>query len=951
MLKTSVAIFLGAVFIFLFFYFQGYGSSIGWKVTTTAEPESFYTLPFKKGPFQFSFSGEKYSLAEVFSAGPIERHFSMDAALLSIMLAGLCLVLAVATSLPRVWFVGTMGLFIFFIISLHLPEIRLFGFGERSSLAIVVILLAYLGPAYFFHAFAKYSALGWRWLTFLIISGAVVLLSGVEMVALQEQFISGSYFGMIVLSLVFLFLIAEENVFAILFLVTQAKGGRNNHVHFSVFSLVYLGVLIAYYGKKSALLDLSWLELGFFDPFILLAISTVVALWSLRFKRAFYEGFLALPHAGILYCGLGAAVLAFFALAFFRGNDPVYEGMHYFIVYAHLGFGLMFFLYLFWNFVSPLGQGMQVYKIAYKEQNFPYVSARLAGLAAIAGFFFLANKEPFLLFRAGHYNYLGAQQEATGEDLLAGEYYREGSIYGYDNHFSNYKIGYRELQKGDIAEANYRFKRAAMRYPSPQAFINQAGTHAMQGEATPSLVTLQSGLRVFPGNSQLINNLGLTYADMGKSQEAANMLSLANPNAKWANTALVNLWKVAGADTSLAARDYEKGNLAVKANILNTLTEQAFQADIRFDTTSIYPSYPLHRLAFLINASWYFDTEGLPAALEGALSGQMDESMYLAARNAMVMTHYRTGNINKALELLDILRTEASYSEAGRYTNQMGLIALSQHATRMALGFFEEAIKLGFQDALLNKAACLLELGRLDEASEWAGHLTTLDTAYSRLEQDISRIRGTENLSLDQQLFRVYYLYTEYSPAELSVALAQADELFIRSLWAKVASEQLKLENYEQLKLYRAVFNNHLNKVSFEEPDLLMALAEEKTLDNGHPLAQALTLDNPEEKASALSGLASLNALNEPLVLAISQQLMEQMPSAAYDVLVQAININRSSVALHQQYVLAALETGLEAYAEDVLQKLQTLTTQQEYQKFYQKYLSRKAELDTSTSW
>ncbi|WP_421893689.1 hypothetical protein [Marinoscillum sp.] len=946
--KVLVALFIAVVLAFIFFHFQGYSSSIGWNVTTTAESEAFYTLPFKKGPFQFSFQGEKYTLAENFSAGPIERHFTTDAVILSVILLGLCLMLTVTTYLSRMWFIGIMGLFIFFIMNLHLPEVRLFGFGERSSVAVVIILVIYLLPAYLFHAFIKGVDFGWRLLSFVLLSVGVIIFAGVETIALQEQFIAGSYFGMIALALIFLFLIAEENVFAILYLITQSKGGRSNHVHFSVFSFVYLGILIAHYGKKAGFWNL---DIAFFSPYLLLTLSALVALWSLKFKRSFFEGFISVEYARVLYCSLGMVVIGFLTLAFSRGNDPVYEGLHYFIVYAHLAFGTMFFLYLFWNFVSPLGQGMQVYKIAYKSQSFPYVSARLAGLAAIAAFFFLANKEPFLLFRAGHYNYLGAQAEVQGQDRLAAEYYREGMIYGYDNHFSNYKIGYRELQKGDISEANYRFGRAALRYPSPQTFVNQSATAAMNGETTPSLISLQNGLRAFPDNNQLLNNLGLTYADMGKTNEAVATLLQAQPESQWTNAAQVNLWKVRGMDSAQAEQDYEAGNLAVKANILSALMDGNVQTSLSFDSTSLFPSYPLHRLTFLINAAWYFEDGQVARWLDQSLSGQLDERMYWAGRNAMVMSHFKAGQINSALQALDFLKTEVPAKESGKYLNQMGLIALSQHAPEVAIDHFEKAIDAGYEDALLNKAACLLELGEFSKATEWATYLVALDSGYSALKKDIQNLNSTENLTPDQQLFRLYYLYSTYSPGEVNALLSQADEQYIRSLWAKVANEQLEEQNYEQLKTYRAVFNSLLPAQYFEEPDALLALADGSVPQNDHTLSKILAFQDPGEQVSALVSLAGMNSLNEPLVLAISKILRATSLSESYDVLVKAINFNPRSVALHQQYIMAALEMGLENYANDAMQKLTTLTTQNDYQLFYQQYLDRKKVLDTSGSW
>lgn len=946
--KIVSGIFVGTLLLFLFLYFKGYDSSIGWHVTTTAEPESFYTLPFKKGPFEFSFSAERYELAETFSAGEITRSPKIELAISSLILLGICLILAIASDLSRFWFIGIMGLFIFFIINLHLPEIGLFGFGSGSSASILILLVIYILPAYAFHAFYKHIDFIWRLLAFLLVTAGVVLFSGVDGILLHDQFIAGSYFGMFILSLLFLFVVAEEIVFAILYLITQSRGTQQNHIHFSMFSTVYLGVLIAYLGIKSSFWEIS---LPYFDPFILLIISSGVALWSLKFKKALFENILTVTHARMLFSALGICVMAFVALAFFRGNDPVYQSLHYLIIYTHVGFSVMFFLYIVWNFISPLGQGLQVYKIVYRSGSFPYVTARIGGFVAVAGFFFLANKEALLLAQAGHYNYIGSQYEMQNNIRLADEYYQEGSIFGYNNHFSNYKLGYRALQKDKLKDANYYFKKASRRFPSPQAFVNKAGTHAMLNESTPNLVTLQEGLVDFPNNNKLLNNLGLVYIELGKLNDAVRTLEKVEPEDEWTNAALVNLWKVVQPDSILASEDYNSGNLPVKTNVLSNLIGSRRTANIKFDTSYLAIGYPMHKLSFLINSSWYFDDSNVAKQIDKLLTGQLDEQLYFAGRNAKVLSYFKSGEINRALEELDYLVADAPSYRKGNYLNQMGLIALAQHAPELALDFFIQAVDFKNQDALTNQLACYLELGQFDAAKSWANYLVSLDSGFQRLQKDINTIDSNEGLTLDQQLFKLYYQYSNFTPAEFHALLSQADVAFIQSLWQKVSNEQLKQNLYENLNTYRAVFNNFLPESSFEDTDLLLALNEGEKLTGSHPLVKAIISEDSQTQIAELKKIANQNALNEPLVLATCRILLPEHPAEAYEVLVKGININNKSVALHKQFVMAALETGLESYAKDGLQKLTTITTQDDYQDFYQQYLSRKDEIDAKSDW
>jgi len=946
--KAITGLFLVSVVVFLYLYIQGYDSSIGWNVTTSAESSSFYTLPFKKGPFQFSFEANRYELAETFSAGPIERHSSIEMSITLVLLVGLCILLAAATFLPNFWFLGVMGLFIFFVISLHMPEVGLFGLNSDASWSSIILMVAYLLPSYYFHAFKTDVKLLWRILSLVLVTILVILFSGIDALQLHDQFVTGSYYGMTVLGLLFLILIAEELVFSILYLITKSKGGQNNHVHFSVFSAAYLGILITYYGNMAHF----WkIDLPYFDPFVLLAISSVVAIWSIQYKSSLFQNLINVTQARIILSALGITVLAFLSQSMFQGNDPAYEGFHYFIIYTQLGFGVMFFLYLIWNFISPLGQGLQVYKIAYIPKTLPYETIRIVGLVAVAGFFFLARKEPFLLFQSGHYNYIGSQQEAQNHIALADEYYREGSIFGSNNHYSNYKLGYHELQKDNIKAANYYFRKATRRFPSPQSYINTAGTFAMLGETTPSMATMKEGLVKFPHNNQLLNNLGLTYIDLEKLPDAVSVLAEAKPDSKWTNASLVNLWKVVVPDSAVAEEDFDRGNLAVKTNVLSNLIHGQMPANVKFDTADLYPSFPLHLQTYLINASLYFDNEDIPEQLEKSLAGQLDESIYFNGRNSKVLSYYKNGQINRALQELDFLVADVPTRMQSKYLNQMGMIALSQHAPSLASDFFKKAADKGHQDAFTNQLVCFLEQGQFEAAENWVNYLVKLDTGFTRLKNDIANLKLREGLNQDQQLFRLYYKYQGYSPAEINALLNQADQSFAESLWMKVSREQLIAGDIEKLETYRAVFNSFLSKKDFEEADILMTLANDEKPKGNSPLAKALNMKDEEKKAQVLSQIAGANALNEPLVLAVSKILASINPTAAYEVLVKSIDINSKSVALHKQFALTALETGLVNYAEDGLQKLATITTQQDYQEFARRFEARKAELDAESGW
>ena len=943
--KNNTALIVALVFaiaigVMGYYYVLGTDASIDWKVTTHAETNEFGAYEFQKGPFSFSIPGTYYTLTESFSAGPIERFFIRDGLLLGLCWLGLCIILATATLLSPIWFFGIAGLFLFMLIRLQMPTIGLFGFPLTSNWAHILLMVLFVAPAYTFHAFWKNTALWLRVLTLVGVSAVVVLFGGVELVGFQEQLNVGVYYSIIVVMLLFLLLIAEENVFGILYLVTKSKGGENNEKHFSIFSLVYLSFIGLVYCKKAGFIKM---ELPFFDPYVLLMISSVMLVWTLWHKRDLYESILTYPQALVLLSGVGLAVFGYLALAMSRGNDALYEGLHYFIIYAHLGFGVFFFLYVFVNFIDPLRSGLQVYKIAYKPRAFPYVSARIAGVVAVIAFFLLSDSEPFKLFKAGYFNYIGEQAELQNENALANQYYLEGSIYAHDNHFSNYKLAYAYLQNDKLAQANHKFGRATLRYPSPHSFVNESSTASMLGNVTPSLVALKSGLKRFPGEKPILNNLGLIYMDLGDFDEAAQYFAQAKEEDTWNSANTVNLWKLG---RGVNVRDgFVKGNLAVKSNILASLLLRDEMVNLTFNDPDDNQSPWLHRQIYLINCTWYFGSGSTDSLLSKMTERPLDEGIYDVSFQALALSKYRQGDVNAAVRKLDQLYHLSSARDRAKYLNQIGLICLDQHALPLAHDFFDKALAEGYSEAKLNKGIAYLESGEFDLGLKWFQAMAVQDSAFIAVANDFEQILNGANPTDDQRLARMYYKYSEYSLPEIKVFVDGQDALYVQTLWDKISNEVLATKDFDLLEDYLSVLKPLLHAEGYADALAVVALRNNLTFSGEHPVAEALRNENERIRIAKLVEIASKNALNAPLVLAVTERSLKVDPSAAYDLLVEAIEINDQNVSLMQAYAMAALEIRLAEYALPVVEKLRNRMADKEYERFKIAFDQRRAEL------
>ena len=74
------------------------------------------------------------------------------------------------------------------------------------------------------------------------------------------------------------------------------------------------------------------------------------------------------------------------------------------------------------------------------------------------------------------------------------------------------------------------------------------------------------------------------------------------------------------------------------------------------------------------------------------------------------------------------------------------------------------------------------------------------------------------------------------------------------------------------------------------------------------------------------------NAYNEPLILGIVNYLEDKNLHLGYEILVEAIDINKSNLDIRKKFVIVALKSGLTNYADEMLAELKGKLSSSEYQ-------------------
>ena len=904
-----------------YFYFNKHEHFLDWRIDSSVDRIAFGVSQFSMGPFRFEIPAHKYTVSEEFEGSAVNDTRHLTTPLLIVIWIGVCYLLASFTYFRRTTFIVLFALFAGFLISLQLDAFEIFGMPPPSKVGTGIVVFLFLGLGYTFHAFLTRYSFMVRWAAFVVLSTLLGYYLSSQIPQFPNYLLASGNFGLAVITILFVILVAEEIIYAILFVITQSKG-NNSEKHFVIASVVYLLFLTLYFLKKAGIYPNVY---PFVDPYLLLVLSTFVAMWSLKYKQEFFDtsmgAALDLRH---LLVGGGLVGFGYLSTGFAGGNDPLYESFHYLIIYIHLGFGAAFFLYIILNFIDALIAGHSVYKIAYKERNFPYVTCRLVGLIAVAAFFFQANKEPLELTQAAYYNAMAEHAIQTNEGSLAEQYLIEGAIFGYNNHLSNYQLAIAANYQNKGADAALRFRNATKRYPTPQSFVNAAKAATSAGE---SQVLLEQGLLSFASSSEMKNNLAVYYIHLGRFEEALNLLEEAGDTGNWNDAPLTNRWKLyghLGHQQSVDTGQFEDRNPAVQTNMLSYLLGAKSATFPSVDTASFSGQLNLHHLTLLNNAAFC----GLPvpnSLIQHAIQFTYNPQLQADLKVAGALNSYLNGNVNAAVQQLDGLILNANPFQEGELANLLGLLLLEQGAHSQAMSYFEIAQTKQHPDALYHLATTCMELGNFDRAQQAWGELLTQEPRYQATYEQIQSLFTGEVTPL----LSYYYDWKKSTPFELVEGLLQnqASTEFIASVWRRISQSAISEGNHQRLALYFAAFEDHLGGQLQERAKFDLAVLSEESLPQ-FPQTQ--------------------NAFDETATIAQTQALLSRGREIdGFNLLSEASELYPTSTNYLKRYSLLAVELGLREYAEQGLDQLRSLMPQSEFSQFQRIYQKRLLEANS----
>lgn len=953
-------IFLAAVIFMWVGYFQEADSVIHWEKLQEQKVVETTVHEFRLGPFVLNVPAENYVILEYFNGSDITPN--IPASYFSLVILGVCAVflLTVITTLERFWYLVGMGLFILFIVSLRFEVLAFFGYVNQVP--IIVILLLYALPSFYFNKINKDVSFNLRLLVFgsltSLLAIAIFLFSGVAYPFLHLSLTS--YTSSIILSVLFIIMVAHEILASFIYVTNQ--GTSKSLQHFSIISTIYMANVIITCFHELGVFQFNFI---YINLYLLLTISAVLGIWGFRQREPLYQNIITFsPHGGYFFLALGAICFSTLGQLLNNANDPAVKIMRDSIIFSHTGFGIIFLTYIFSNFILMLARNLPVFKVLYSPNRMPYFTYRFAGMIATIAFVLYSSWHVFVYHgMAGFYNNAGDLHMVLGNRAYAESFYDQGRSQAFQNNRSNYALGTLKTSRFDIDDAHYNYELANGKRPTVYSLTNAANLYLWENKNQLAIQHYRQALAQIPSSGPIMNNVGFGYAKIHEVDSSLIFLNEARTHNVSKSSAEANFFALATMesiplkiDSILNLFDTHPSILS-NALALSTLHKQTFTTPVeplREKQLNLYSATLLNN--YIVKYATTLDTTFVNEAYKIA-SDSLNEDYSEALKSSLAFAFYHRGNVAKALEILAEL-AYISQSYQGKFNYIMGLWALEQNNPELAATYFSYSDTHAYKDAKFYNAIALSEAGRKDEA------LIMWDTVAQGRDEAKKEIAARMKKILTMDIQQVLSLSDaeKYQFCRYNIGLR--DSSFFNRVVNTMESADYKAQAildiskkyYEADLLVPAIrFYNRIaglelsNKKLYDDvrhAELLMLAYRKEVRSLTSQINKDITFDNTRSLDKMLytalvavaSGDTTLAEKNYKVLATYNPYFEEGIIASAdfyrmqgtdnlkpYTILAEALQINANSIRLLKAYIAEAARQGFDEYVSSASQRLSDL--------------------------
>lgn len=532
-----LTILFSSILLLSFHWFKGLENVIHWDILSELDEIPVALDTFSDGQLKFTINGNAYIVKERYLASMMSINLLANYTFAVLFMLGLSLLLSAFSGMSRYWFLGGMALLAGVLITFHLEIV----FNTVNQLPFLVAFSAFAGLGFYFNTFAPQINAQKRFLAFLVLSIAAAVLISFFAKALNPSLAVFSYglLSAIVLSAIFILLVAHEISASLVWVVSNSGVKNRNHVpSFLAISSIYLLNVLLIYLEKSQYIDWNIISI---NPVALFGISMVLGVWGFR-DYSEQSNFFNFRNIGSwFYLGLAIITTATIGYAYATANDSLIEAFEDFISYAHVAMGLCFFFYVLINFTQPLQKGLEVHKVIYKPKFYELLLFRMAAAILVFMLISFKNYNNYFQTKAGYYNTIADYYTATEDFQAAETFYKEALHFDIRNHKSNYALASLALKNGDKENTGLFLKNALEKNASPFAYAGLSKVLQEKDMFFDALFTLREGVSKFPENQQLLTNIAYLYEKTKVIDSTFYYLNLAKTNCSDCDLAESNL--------------------------------------------------------------------------------------------------------------------------------------------------------------------------------------------------------------------------------------------------------------------------------------------------------------------------------------------------------------------------------------------------------------------------
>ncbi len=874
--------------------------------------------------------------------------------------------ITIVSFLTRFWFLISMGLVIAFLSSLRLPALEIFGLPNNTFTVAAVLLIG--GLAYFFHSIKSASTFVVRFISFLILIialGILIKFFSKANAPLLHLSVNG-LMGGIILTVIFILMVAHEVVALFVTLTTQSTKSSRSLPHFLTLTVAYLINLSLLFASKMGFIDWNFFAI---NSFFVLTISAILGLWGFRQRSSVYEHILPSESLGLFfYCAMMLTAFATIGYLAASASDMMMDALDDLILAAHLGAGVIFALYVIANFGPMLLKNLPVYKVLYKPETMPHFTFRL--MSVIATFAVLSLGVSWKTYvnqaTASYYHAYGDLYLSVSDKATAEFYYTKSVQFRNQNLHAHYGLAGIYASRYDSYKEKKEYQKAIEWTPSVPAFLNLSQAYAGQDDLLEAALTIDEGKKKFPKNGELSNAAGLAFMKLKSPDSAVYFFKQARKAKGTSEIGETNLLAAAvlfrldqPIDSIISFKGIEHAGIKVNTVALANQNQVPiiFQGKLELDTSlSVYQATLLCN--YLIHQKEKTDSALLSQAIKLATKpSNVDFREQLLVASAHVL--YAQGEVKLALQTL----REAAYrSGHAQYFSLMGLWLLEQTNPLAASGYFKMANEKGQLSAPYYQAIAETEADSLNLAYlSWESLSHASDKGIKTFAEVMKNVLLGKASQINKLTDEEKYYFCRYK-------IALTDSALFEKTMNQITDEKLKTratidrskkwfaldETEKSLRMLSQVSGNVDKNLKAEIDQLRLMLAAEngdwnfvgkKLNDSGEiPFTLRIYLEalqaeqraNRKEAAVRYHYLLNANNQFEEGIVAASRFFANDTTDRMnnFSLLVDGLLAKPNSVKILKQHVLQCIGSGLQQEAQDSLDKLRLLMLPSSFKKF-----------------